>query len=61
MLASHLTTEQRDRAERLAKLERIYDRMELRAWQAERAGRFEDAERLYRSMDAVNARIATLL
>ena len=60
-LASHLTAEQRTRAERLAKLERIYDRLELRAWTAERTGRFEDADRLYRMLDTVNARISVLL
>ena len=59
--AAHLTAEQRDRAERLERLERLYDRVELRAWTAERAGRFADAERLYRTLDIVNARIGALL
>jgi len=61
MHAAHLTSEQRLRADRLAKLERIYDRLELRAWIAERAGRVEDADRLYRMLDTVNARISALL
>jgi len=59
--ASHLTAAQRDRAERLARLEALYDRVEFRAWVAERAGRTADADRLYRTLDAINARIGALL
>jgi hypothetical protein len=61
VLPAHLTTNQRIRAEELARLERIYDRVEFHAWQADRVGRSEDSTRLYRTLDAVNERIAKLL
>jgi len=61
MHAAHLTSEQRIRVARLEKLETAYDRVTFRAWQAERAGRQEDADRLYRLVDALNARIADLI